>query len=59
MISRKSRKIEKEEKALITFLKRTKEGKYAKVDKSSLLYPRVKEQREPSYSDEEYFYSLR
>lgn len=54
-----NRKIEKEGKALITFLKRTKEGKYAKVDKSSLLYPRVKEQREPSYSEEEYFYSLR
>jgi hypothetical protein len=34
------------EKALITFLKRTKEGEYAKIEKSSLSYPRVKEQRE-------------
>ena len=28
-----------EEKALITFLKRTKDGEYAKIEKSSLAYP--------------------
>jgi hypothetical protein len=50
---------EQEEKALITFLKRTKEGNYAKIAKSSLTYPRVKEQRELSYNEEEYYYSLR
>jgi hypothetical protein len=33
-----------EEKALITFLKRTKNGEYAKIDRSALTYPRVKEQ---------------
>ena len=59
MTSEQSDKIEKEEKALITFLKCTKEWEYAKIAKSSLLYPRLKEQREPSYSEEEYFYSLR
>lgn len=48
-----------EEKALITFLKRTKDGEYAKIDKSSLAYPRVKEQREPYNNEEEYYYSLR
>ena len=59
MISEKSKEREKEEKALITFLKRTKEGEYAKIDKSSLPYARAKEQREPSYNDEEHYYSLR
>lgn len=50
---------EQEEKVLLTFLKRTKNGEYAKIDKSSLAYPRVKEQRELTYDDEEYYYSLR
>ncbi len=59
MILKKSEEREQEEKALITFLKRTKEGKYAKIDKSSLAHPRVKEQREPIYNEEEYYYSLR
>lgn len=53
------RHIKEEEKALITFLKRTKEGEYAKIEKSSLAYPRVKEQREPYYNDEEYYYGIR
>jgi hypothetical protein len=44
---------------LITFLKRTKDGEYAKIDRSALVYPRVKEQREPYYNEEEYYYSLR
>ena len=41
----------KEKEALITFLKRTKEGEYAKIDERQLAYPRVKEQREPYYDD--------
>jgi len=48
-----------EEKALLTFLQRTKEGKYAKVDENSLTYTRIKIQREETYSDEEYVYSVR
>lgn len=52
-------KREKEEKALITFLKRTKDGEYAKIDERQLAYPRVKEQREPSYDDEGFYYSIR
>ncbi len=59
MTSEKSKEREQEEKALITFLKLTKEGQYTKIDKSLLFYQRVKEQREPSYNDEEYYYSLR
>ena len=49
---------EKEEKALLTFLKLTREGKYAKVDESSLTYSRIKEQREETY-EQEYYYSVR
>ena len=48
-----------EEKALLTFLESTKEGKYAKIDESSLVYTRIKIQREETYSDEEYLYSVR
>ncbi len=49
---------QKEEKALLTFLKRTREGKYAKIDESSLPYVRIKEQKEEIYEDE-YYYSVR
>lgn len=55
---RMSEKREKEEKALITFLKRTKEGEYAEIDERQIAYPRVKEQREPYYTDEEYYYGI-
>ena len=47
------------EAELRRFLKRTKDGEYAKIDKSSLAYTRVKEQRESYYNDEEFYYSLR
>jgi len=52
-------KRQKEEKALLTFLKRVKEGEYAKVDEGSLRYSRLKEQREESYYEDEYYYSVR
>ena len=48
-----------EEKVLLTFLKQTREGKYAKVDESSLPYSRLKEQREEPYYEDEYYYSVR
>jgi len=47
------------EKALLTFLKQTRKGKYAKIDESSLSYSRLKEQREESYYEDEYYYSIR
>ena len=50
---------QKEEKALLTFLKQTREGKYAKIDESSLPYSRLKEQREEIYYEDEYYYSVR
>jgi hypothetical protein len=49
----------KEEKALLTFLKKTKSGKYAKVDIQSLHYIRLKEQREKPYNEDEYYYTFR
>ncbi len=48
----------KEKEALLTFLRKTREGQYAKIDKNALSLSRVKEQREADYSEEEYFYSI-
>ncbi|GAI50560.1 unnamed protein product [marine sediment metagenome] len=50
---------QKEEKALLTFLTQSREGKYAKVDESSLPYSRIKEQREEPHYEDEYDYSVR
>ena len=49
---------QKEEKALLTFLKKTQRGKYAKIKESSLSHSRINEQREESYEDI-YYYSIR
>ena len=50
-------KLKKEEKVLISFLKATKEGKYAKVEETSLPYSRIKEKTVTV--DDEYYYSIR
>jgi hypothetical protein len=50
---------QKEEKALLTFLTQTREGKYAKIDESSLRYLRLKEQREETSCEDGYYYSVR
>ena len=56
---RKSKEGKVEEKALLTFLRRTKEGKYAPIDKSSLHYSRITEESESiESSEEEYYYSI-
>ncbi len=59
MESKKKETRQNEEKVLLTFLKQTREGKYAKVDESSLSYSRLKEQREEPYYEDEYYYSVR
>ena len=46
-------------KALLTFLKKTQRGKYAKIEESSLLHSRISEQREEYYYEDEYYYSIR
>ena len=55
----KKKNLMQQEKALITFLKQTREGKYAKIDDSSLPYSRLKEQGEEPYFEDEYYYSFR
>lgn len=54
-----SKKEDKERQDLLTFLQLTKDGKFARIEESSLSYIRIKEQSEdPSY-EEEYYYSVR
>jgi hypothetical protein len=48
----------KELKVLLTFLKRTKEGKYAAIEKSSFPYSRLNEQPETVVIEEQYNYGL-
>lgn len=59
MEAKKKELRQKEEKALLTFLTQTREGKYAKIEESSLRYSRLKEQREETYYEDEYYYSVR
>ena len=60
MENNRRRKIQLEnESALLTFLKLTKEGKYATIDPNSLPYARIKEEREELYNgEEEYQYGM-
>lgn len=44
--------------AFITFLKMTKDGKYAKIERSALEYSRLKEQTEETSLEEEYYYGV-
>ncbi len=54
---KKEKEIIEEEKVLISFLKTTKEGKYAKVEETSLPYSRIKE--ETIIIEDEYYYGTR
>ncbi|MBD3168451.1 MAG: hypothetical protein GF307_03140 [candidate division Zixibacteria bacterium] len=49
----------KEQESLLTFLTRTKDGKYAKVEKSSQKYARMKIKREIIPATSDYYYSVR
>ena len=42
--------------ALLTFLEKTKEEKYATIEKSSLLYARIKEETENVETFGDYYY---
>jgi len=50
------KKHEEEKEALLTFLKQTKDGKFAKIDKSSLPYTRMKQLREAFEREEDVYY---
>lgn len=54
---KQNRKLNNELKGLLTFLKRTKAGKYALIEKSSFPYSRLNEQPETG-NDEQFFYGL-
>jgi len=57
--SQKSKRIKREEKALLTFLQRTKEGKYVPVEMKLIESARtIQEYGMISHSDQEYYYSL-
>jgi hypothetical protein len=54
------KQIMEKEKILLTFLKRTKEGEYAKIEQDDLSSSRSETLREePSFEEEEsYYYSI-
>lgn len=53
----KIKKYEGEKEALLTFLRQTKDGKFAKIDESSLSYARMKQLREAfEYEEDVYYY---
>ena len=52
-------KIIDEEQILLSFLRRTKEGKYAPIDEGSLPYSRIIAESEiVESSEEEFYYSI-
>ncbi|MFC1953928.1 hypothetical protein ACFLU7_00010 [Chloroflexota bacterium] len=45
------------EEVLLSFLERTKEGKYAPIDENALTFTRITEESERiDYPEEEYYY---
>lgn len=56
--SKDSKKDKAEIKYLLNFLKATKGGKYAKVDKASSKYSRSSQEAEVITCEERYFYGL-
>ena len=53
----KNKKLKKDQEVILKFLKQTKEGKYAVVEKSSLKYTRIQDEV-PETNEEIYYYSL-
>lgn len=52
-------KTRKQNKMLLKFLKQTKNGKYAEIEKSSIKYTRWGQDFDPSQiNEEEYYYGL-
>ena len=49
---------ETESQVLVSFVESTKDGKFAIIEKY-YIYPRMEEQAESLFSEEEYFYSIR
>lgn len=43
---------------LVTFLERTRDGKYAAIEETSIQYARTEATRDDTCSEENYFYGL-
>jgi hypothetical protein len=56
-LSKKRFEDEQEKSAILTFLKRTKEGEFAEVDMTSLEYVRISAMTEPNYEEDAYLFS--
>lgn len=54
----KSQEADDKEKALLTFLSRTREGEYATIDEGSLPYGRITEDSETIMISEEFYYGF-
>ena len=48
-----------EQEVLVTFLKQTRDGKYAKIEESSLPYARLEQHQDDACMEDVYYYSLR
>jgi hypothetical protein len=57
-ISTQRSKHKQEEEAILTFLKKTREGKFAEIDQASLEYVRISTLTEPNYDEEAYLFSF-
>jgi len=56
----KKKQASRGKQALLTFLKRTRAGKYARIDENSLPYARLKTLKDETQVEEEaYYYSTR
>lgn len=57
--NKQKKEAKKENNVLIKFLKQTKEGKFAPIDKASLKYSRLEDTVESiNVSEDNYYYSL-
>jgi len=49
----------KSEEIILTFLKQTRDGKFAKIEESCLPYARIQVQRDDTFYEEDFYYSMR
>jgi len=58
-LAKRDEGIDEEEKILIAFLEKTREGQYAPIEEKSLCYARIKVETETVEPYSEYYYSIR
>ncbi len=52
------KQMEVKENPIVTFLTKTKNGEFAPIDPSSLMYSRIEYLAEPDYDEEAYSFSF-